>query len=48
MAVAEKFYVDVARGISREARTLEAAMQIEKQMERVIAAVRARPCSEST
>lgn len=34
--VAEKHYVDVARGISREARTLEAAMQIEPQMVKVI------------
>jgi len=35
--VAEKYYVDVARGIRREARTLEAAMQIEEQMKKVIA-----------
>lgn len=36
--VAEKHYVDVVRGIPREARTLEAAMQIETQMARVIEA----------
>ncbi len=36
VTVAEKHYVDVARGISREARTLEAAMQIEPQMVKVI------------
>jgi hypothetical protein len=39
VAVAERHYLDVMRGIPREARTLEAAMQIEKQMTRVIAAV---------
>jgi integrase len=39
VAVAERHYLDVLRGIPREARTLEAAMQIEKQMSRVIAAV---------
>jgi integrase len=38
--VAERHYLDVARGISRDARTLEAAMQIEEQLDRVIAAVR--------
>jgi integrase len=37
--VAEKHYVDVARGIPRDARTLEAAMQIEEQLRRVIDAV---------
>ncbi|HET7545173.1 MAG TPA: tyrosine-type recombinase/integrase [Polyangiaceae bacterium] len=37
VAVAEKHYVDVVRGIPREARTLEAAMQIEAQMTEVIA-----------
>lgn len=40
--VAEKYYVDVARGIRREARTLEAAMQIEEQMKKVIAAAMIR------
>jgi integrase len=38
VAVAERHYVDVMRGIPREARTLEAAMQIETHMARVIAA----------
>lgn len=37
--VAEKHYVGVIRGIRLDARTLEAAMQIEKQMDRVVAAV---------
>ncbi len=41
--VAERHYIDVARGIPREARTLEAAMMIEDQMKAVIAAVGARP-----
>jgi integrase len=45
VVVAEKFYVDVARGISREARTLEAAMQIEAQMKRVVDAISERPAS---
>jgi hypothetical protein len=35
VTVAERYYVDVARGIPREARTLEAAMQIEDVMARV-------------
>lgn len=39
VAVAEKHYVDVARGISREARTLEDAMQIAAEVQRVIDAV---------
>jgi hypothetical protein len=39
VAVAERHYLDVMRGIPREARTLEAAMQIEKHMARVVAAV---------
>ncbi len=34
--VAEKHYVDVARGIPRDARTLEAAMQIGEQMARIV------------
>lgn len=37
--VAERHYVGVARGISRDARTLEAAMQIETEIAAVIAAV---------
>ncbi|HEX9618587.1 MAG TPA: hypothetical protein VF989_00545 [Polyangiaceae bacterium] len=36
VAVAEGHYVDVVRGIPREARTLEAAMQMEDQMARVV------------
>lgn len=42
VTVAEKHYVDVARGIPRGARTLEAAMQIETQMKNVIESVTAR------
>ncbi len=37
--VAEKHYTDVMRGIPREARTLEAAMQIEEHVGRVIASL---------
>lgn len=37
--IAEKHYVDVIRGIPRDARTLEAAMQIEDQMRAVIESV---------
>ena len=40
--VAERHYVGVIRGIPRDARTLEAAMQIEADIERVIAAVEPR------
>ena len=39
MQVAEKHYLDVARGIPRDARTLDAAMQIEALLGRVIEAV---------
>lgn len=42
VAVAERHYVGVIRGISRDARTLEQAMQIETQMAAVIAAVGSR------
>jgi integrase len=42
VSVAEKHYAGVLRGISREARTLEAAMGIEAIMERVIESARAR------
>lgn len=41
--VAEKHYVDVARGIPRDARTLEAAMQIEGQVKKIIDAASTRP-----
>jgi integrase len=37
--VAEKHYVDVMRGITRDARTLEAAMQIEGQVDAVIGCI---------
>ena len=37
VAVAEKHYVDVLRGIPRDAKTLESAMQIEAQMDRIVA-----------
>ncbi len=43
VAVAERHYVDVVRGIPRDAKTLEAAMLIEAQVERVIASVSAAP-----
>lgn len=39
VAVAERHYLDVARGIPREARTLDAAMQIEAELARIVAAV---------
>jgi integrase len=42
VAVSEKHYAGLFGGISREARTLEAAMQIEPHMKRVLAAVVAR------
>jgi integrase len=46
--VAEKHYLDVARGIRRDARTLEAAMQIEEQMKRVVdAAMIRRPVQKA-
>jgi integrase len=42
VTVAEKHYVGLVRGIPREARTLEAAMQIEEQVAHVTMAARAR------
>jgi integrase len=39
VAVAEKHYVDVARGIQKDARTLEAAMQIDTELGHVVASV---------
>ena len=39
VSIAERHYVDVMRGIPRDARTLEAAMQIEAQMAAVIDAI---------
>jgi integrase len=41
VTVAEKHYVDVMRGIPRDARDLESAMQITEQMARVVASVSA-------
>lgn len=46
VAVAEKHYLGLVRGIPATARTLEAAMGIEAELERVIAAVRARAKTE--
>jgi len=43
--VAERHYLDVMRGIPPTARTLESAMQVEAQIERIIAAVGARPAT---
>ncbi|HEX4335579.1 MAG TPA: hypothetical protein VH062_06665 [Polyangiaceae bacterium] len=43
VTIAERHYVGVIRGIPPTAKTLDAAMQIEGEMERVIAAVGARP-----
>jgi hypothetical protein len=43
VAVAERHYLGLVRGIPREARTLEAAMQIEAVMGRVVAAVGGAP-----
>lgn len=37
--IAERYYVNVVRGIPKSARTVEAAMQITRQLERVIEAV---------
>lgn len=42
VAVAERHYVGVLRGISKECKTLESAMGIEKQMAQIIEAARAR------
>lgn len=39
VAVAERHYVDVVRGIPRDARTVEAAMQIEAELGRVVESV---------
>lgn len=40
--VAERHYVDIARGIARDARSLEAAMQVGDQLGRVVSMVAAR------
>ncbi|HEX3852196.1 MAG TPA: hypothetical protein VHW01_14600 [Polyangiaceae bacterium] len=42
VAVAEKYYVGIERGIQRDARDLESAMQIKPQLDRVIDAVGSR------
>lgn len=39
VSVAERHYLNVARGIPRDARTLEAAMQVEAELARVVGAV---------
>jgi hypothetical protein len=41
VAVAERHYVGLVRGIPRDARTLEGAMQVEAQVKRAIAAASA-------
>ncbi|MES1186899.1 MAG: hypothetical protein ABUL60_24005 [Myxococcales bacterium] len=41
--VAERHYVDVVRGIQRDARTVEAAMQIESELSKIMTAVGVRP-----
>ena len=43
VAVAEKHYVDVARGIQRDARDLEHAMQISAEVQRVTDSIPKRP-----
>lgn len=43
VAVAERHYVGLVRGIPREARTLEAAMQVDAQMKRGVASASAAP-----
>lgn len=43
VAVAEKHYVDVARGIQRDARDLESAMQISAEVQRVTDSIGRRP-----
>lgn len=40
--VAERHYVDVVRGIPREARTLEAAMQVEAELHKIVEAAGTR------
>lgn len=43
--VAEKHYLGLIRGLPRDARTLEDAMQITAELERVIASIGARPAA---
>jgi hypothetical protein len=47
VTVAERHYVDVARGIPRDARTLEEAMQIEDQAKTLLDSIGARPAARS-
>ena len=46
VAIAEKNYQGVVRGIPREARTLEAAMEVEGVLGEVLAVVRVRTASQ--
>ncbi len=46
--VAERHYVDVVRGIPREARTLEHAMQIEAEVQQIIDAAKARASDDES
>jgi hypothetical protein len=48
VAVAERHYVDVVRGIPRDARTVEAAMQIGAEVARVVESVSAQPARPAT
>jgi hypothetical protein len=43
--VAERHYVGRVRGIPADARTLEDAMQITKQLEKIITAIGERPAA---
>lgn len=47
VAVAERHYLGVHRGIPRDARTLEAAMQIEQELRSLLAAVAPAPVAAS-
>ncbi|HEX4341329.1 MAG TPA: hypothetical protein VH062_35720 [Polyangiaceae bacterium] len=48
VAVAEKHYIGLVRGIASTAKTLEAAMQIEKQLKAITEAIANRPASKAT
>lgn len=47
VAVAERHYLGLERGIPREARTLEQAMQIEAEVQQILDAVKARASSDA-
>lgn len=47
VAVAERHYVGLVRGIPRDARTIEAAMQVEAQVKQIIAAATAASSSKA-